>query len=65
MPGKPDKGLSLAMTIRDPVVIRATMDSIMSEWIQTNQSGAKSWLSKTDSAPPDWVKKWQAKTAAK
>jgi hypothetical protein len=55
----PGPALEQAMTIRDPVIVRRTMDSIVSNWILTDAKGAQSWLANAKTLPADWVKKWQ------
>jgi hypothetical protein len=55
--------LEQAIIIRDPAILRTTMDSIMRDWMFTNAKSAQKWLADSKNLPPDWVKKWQAKAA--
>jgi hypothetical protein len=52
-----------AIIIRDPVILRTTMDSIMSDWMFTDVKSAQKWLADSKNLPADWVKKWQTEAS--
>lgn len=61
----PDLALEQATTIRDPVILRSTMNSIMTDWMSSNPSNAQRWLNNSKTMPADFVAKWKAKATTR